>query len=194
MKIQNLWEGGCTNMAKGNRGGKRASANSASAMNSASISVKTQNGNNGIKYLSADNALYESSDEVLYVERIVTNKGFGLGEDVLDAKSDGNGNLTLGYATPTQYYAQNSKTSYGLYELKCGITNASDINRYMKDTDYFSGKKSKFKDDNKSYDTRSVGIDWDKVNSVSGQTYNIKDLLKSKGFKWNSAGKNWVKS
>ena len=165
-------------MAKGNRGGKRANST---------------NGNGGTKYLSADRALYESSDEVLYVERLVT-KGFGVGEDVLDAKSDGNGNLTLAYATPTQYYAQNSKTSYGLYELKCGITNASDVKRYMNDTDYFSGKKSKVKDSNASSDVRSVGIDWDKVNSVSGQTYNIKALLKAKGFKWNSAGKNWIKN
>ena len=181
-------------MAKGNRGGKRTRANIASVTGgNTSISVKTQNGNNGIKYLSSDNALYESSDEVLYVERLVT-KGFSVGEDVLNAKSDGNGNLTLGYATPTQYYDQNSKTSYGLYELKCGITNASDVKRSMNDTDYFSGKKSKVKDSNASSDVRSVGIDWDKVNSVSGQTYNIKALLKAKGFKWNGAGKNWVKS
>ena len=81
-----------------------------------------------------------------------------------------------------------------MYELKCGITNASDVKRSMNDTDYFSGKKSKVKDSNASSDVRSVGIDWDKVNSVSGQTYNIKALLKAKGFKWNGAGKNWVKS
>lgn len=167
-------------MAKGNRGGKRAKSGA--------------NAINNIKYLSADNALYESSDEVLYVERLGASGGFRSDKDVLDAKSDGNGNLTLSYATPTEYYAQNSKTSYGLYELKCGITNANDANRYTKPGDYFYDKKSKFKDDNKSYDTRSVGIDWDKVKSVSGQTYNIKDLLKSKGFKWNGAGKNWVKS
>ena len=153
---------------------------------------KSTNNNGGTKYLSADRALYENSDEVLYVEKIVT-KGFGVGEDVLNAKSDDNGNLTLAYATPAEYYQQNSKTSYGLYQLKCGITNASDLHgsRYFSDD---TRPSSKVKSDNDVNGVRSVGIDWDKVNSVSGQTYNIKDLLKSKGFKWNGAGKNWVKS
>lgn len=38
-----------------------------------------------------------------------------------------------------------------------------------------------------------LGIDWDKVKSVSGKTFNIKDMLKHKGFKWNSSEKNWKK-
>lgn len=164
-------------MAKGNRGGKRANST---------------NGDGGTKYLSADRALYENSDEVLYVEKIVT-KGFGVGEDVLNAKSDGYGNLTLAYATPAEYYQQNSKTSYGLYELKSGITNASDLHgsRYFSDD---TRPSSKVKSENDVNGVRSVGIDWDKVNSVSGQTFNVKDLLKSKGFKWNGKAKNWVKS
>ena len=161
-------------MAKGNRGGKRA------------------NGNGGTKYLSPDKVLYESSDEVLYVERM-TNTAYGY-DDVLDAQSDGNGNITLGYATPVDYYQQNSKTSYGLYELKCGVTNASDIHGSRVTNATYGTKNSKVKSENDVSKVRSVGIDWDKVNSVSGQTYNIKALLKAKGFKWNSAGKNWVKS
>ena len=36
-------------MAKGNRGGKRAGANSASTMGGTSISVKARNGNTGVK-------------------------------------------------------------------------------------------------------------------------------------------------
>lgn len=78
--------------------------------------------------------------------------------------------------------------------MKCGITDADDIHGSRS----FSGddtiRHSKVKDENKSGSIRSVGIDWDKVNSVSGQTYKIKDLLKAKGFKWNGTGKNWVKN
>lgn len=119
---------------------------------------------------------------------------YGLSGDVFTATSDGNGNVQLNYASPTEYYKQNSKTTYALYEMKCGITNADEIHgsRRFSNDDYV--KHSKVKDENSVNGIRSVGINWDKVNSVSGQTYKIKDLLKSKGFKWNSAGKSWDKS
>ncbi len=158
------------------------------------ISGKTANKGSGTKFLSADKATYESNDEVLFVER-VAGKGYNLG-DVLEASSDGNGNLTLGYATPSGYYEQNSKTSYGVYELKTGITDAPDIHGgrvHAKAFDALDNIDSKVKPENEKGDIRSVGIDWDKVKTVSGQTYNVKDLLKEKGFKWNGAGKNWVK-
>lgn len=141
------------------------------------------------QYISTDNTLYVSDDEVLYVERIIKS---GYGEDVLDATSDGNGNLTLDYATPVEYYQQNSKTSYGLYELKTGITNANDLHGSREFSDG-SRPKSKVKSENTDGSIRSVGIDWDNVNSVSGPTYNIKSLLKAKGFKWNGSTKSWVK-
>lgn len=166
-------------MAKGNRGGKRGASG-------------------GIKYLSPDKALYESSDEVLYVERM-TNVGSNDGE-VLDAKSDGNGNITLGYAKPSEYYhwgySAGNKISYALYEVKCGISNAFDIKGgATANKTVYGNKESKYKSENYVRGgLKSVGINWDKVNSVSGKTYNIKDLLKAKGFKWNSAKKNWVKS
>ena len=147
---------------------------------------------NIVKYLSSDQALYESHDEVLYVEHVFAF--FDTGINVMSVKSDGNGNLTLSFATPNSYYKQNSKKSYGLYEIKCGITNAPDIRRYMKPTDYFYEKISKYKPENKSYDTRSVGIDWDKVKSVSGKTYSVQYLIKSKGFMWDRNQKKWIKS
>lgn len=134
--------------------------------------------------------------KVLYVQRNL-NTMYGVpGDDVLEAKSDGNGNITLGYATADDYYNKNSKNKYAVYELKCGITNAGDIkNNSSNIPDAFQSKTSKYKPENEEtkYGIRSVGIDWNKVNSVSGQTYNIKSLLKAKGFKWNGAGKNWVK-
>ena len=169
-------------MAKGNRGGKRAGR-----------ATKT----NAVKYLSADNALYESSDEVLYVQREIGGVYGVPGDDVLQAKSDGNGNITLGYATADDYYNKNSKHKYAVYDLRCGITNAGDIkNNSSNIPDAFQSKTSKYKPENEetNYGVRSVGIDWDKVNSVSGNTYVVKPLLKKKGFKWNPSGKNWVKS
>ena len=33
----------------------------------------------------------------------------------------------------------------------------------------------------------------DKVSSVSGQTYNIRSMLKEKGFRWDGKTKSWVK-
>ena len=144
-----------------------------------------------IKYLSSDNALYESPDEVIYAERIV-GSGFGSVRDVLSAQSDGKGNLTLKYAQPEEYYEQNSKTTYGLYELKSGITNAERIHGSREFNDR-RATESKVKPENEYGEIKSVGIDWNKVNSVTGQTYNIKGLLKDKGFKWNGADKSWKK-
>lgn len=37
------------------------------------------------------------------------------------------------------------------------------------------------------------GVSWDKVKSVSGQTYNLKSDIKNKGFRWDGARKMWVK-
>ena len=144
-----------------------------------------------IKYLSSDNALYESPDEVLYVERNISSYG---SDDVLKAQSDGKGNLTLSFAQPDEYFRQNSRTTYGLYEIKTGITNADDVSgRRLQSENYGLGKDSSTKPGNDLLGVRSVGIDWDKVNSVSGKTYNVKALLKEKGFRWDGADKSWKK-
>lgn len=37
------------------------------------------------------------------------------------------------------------------------------------------------------------GINWDKVNSVSGETYAMKEEIKEKGFKWDRDNKRWVR-
>lgn len=37
------------------------------------------------------------------------------------------------------------------------------------------------------------GINWDKVKSVSGKTYDIKNYIKEKGFKWDGTKKMWVR-
>ncbi|MFR5508235.1 MAG: hypothetical protein ACLTKT_03350 [Clostridia bacterium] len=36
-------------------------------------------------------------------------------------------------------------------------------------------------------------INWDKVTEVRGKTYDIKDLIKKKGFRWNKEKGSWTK-
>lgn len=154
-------------------------------------------GGGGKKYLSVDKALYESEDEDLVVERLTHS--FGSDTDVLEASSDGKGNITLGKATPVEYFEQNKKTTYAVYDVKCGVTNAPDVRRAEQSKTFqdrvekygYYNAKSKVQDPDS--DVRSAGIDWDKVKTVSGQTYNVKSLLKDKGFKWDKANKVWSK-
>lgn len=161
-------------MAKGVSGGKRG-------------------GGGGTRYTSSDKTTYESNDEVLYVERL-TKQPYDSGDRVLDARSDGKGNITLSNASADEYYQKNSKTTYAMYELRSGITNVSDVRRgEFSDGRGTGDKQSKVKSGNEEGKTRSVGINWDNVKSVSGDTYNVKELLKKKGFKWNGASKNWTK-
>ena len=35
------------------------------------------------------------------------------------------------------------------------------------------------------------GVNWNKVKSVSGQTYGLRTTLKDKGFKWDGKEKKW---
>lgn len=42
-------------------------------------------------------------------------------------------------------------------------------------------------------DKSFYGIDWDNVLSVSGNTFDLNDELKKRGFRWNSESKIWVK-
>lgn len=42
-------------------------------------------------------------------------------------------------------------------------------------------------------DKRFYGINWDNVKSVSGNTYDMNDELKKRGYRWNSNTKSWVK-
>lgn len=149
-------------------------------------------GSDGEQYLSKDKALYESDNEELSVERITGMSIFGDPTTVLEAKSDGEGNITLDFADNEGYYQQNSKTTYALYKLKCGITNAEKVHGSREFEDGTTGKY-KFKEENSDGYTTSVGINWDKVNSVSGQTYHVQSLIRKKGFKWDEGKKKYVR-
>lgn len=113
--------------------------------------------------------------EKKYVERLTGMRSYG-GDDavVLEAKTDGNGNLTLSYAQAIGYRQQNKKTSYAQYEISAGLTNRTG-----------SGKSTEITSNN---------INWDNVKTVSGKTYGTQSFMREHGFTWDSAKKIWVKN
>lgn len=113
----------------------------------------------------------KTQGEPMYAERMTGGNSYGSQAVVLEATTDGNGNLTLEYAQPVGYRQQNSKTSYAQYELKAGLTDRSP-----------TGKTTEF---------RSNNIDWDKVKTVSGKTYGTQYFMRQQGFSWDSAEKKW---
>lgn len=83
---------------------------------------------------------------------------------ILEATDAGNGELAFVYATPAERdkTAKSNRTQYLTYKLKAGA----------EDGDVF-------------------GVNWNKVKSVSGQTYGLRTTLKDKGFKWDGKEKKW---
>lgn len=122
----------------------------------------------GVQYVSSDKSLYKG--ESVTVERLL-GVGYGDTQLVVEAKSDGKGNLTMDYASADSYREQNSKTKYAQYTIQNGITNLASEG-----------------------DVKSVGINWDAVQTVSGNTYGAQKLLREKGFTWDSNFKVWEKS
>lgn len=90
----------------------------------------------------------------------------GYKSEILEAVDGGNGQLEFRYATPQkrEKTAKTNQTEYVTFKLKAGAENG-DI----------------------------FGVNWDKVKSVSGQTYNIKGGIKDRGFKWDGKNKRWVR-
>ena len=89
---------------------------------------------------------------------------------VLEATSSASGELKLGFATPSSYDRPNKNTTVANYKLKAGIYNET-------------GDRS----------LKSHNINWDNVKSVTGKTYDVKEILKDKGFKYNGSTQSWVK-
>ena len=85
-------------------------------------------------------------------------------DEVLEATTDGKGNLTVSYAKADSFEktAKTNRTNYVTYNIKAGAVNGETFN-----------------------------IDWSKVNSISGQTYSLKREAKEAGLSWDSAEKKW---
>ncbi len=99
--------------------------------------------------------------------RYIEGRGWNRGRydtEVLEATTDGKGNLTFDYAQPDsrEKTAKTNKTNYLTYNVQAGAV-----------------------------DGKSFGINWDKVQSVSGQTYNLRAEAKAHGLSWDGATKSW---
>ena len=95
-------------------------------------------------------------------------------QSVIEAKQSkiGSGILELSYAEPTKTtWHKNGNADYE-YELSHGLYQRS----------------------NRSGISDSIGIDWDKVHTVKGKTYESQDFLKDKGFKWDAENKFYTKN
>lgn len=105
--------------------------------------------------------------ETQYRTPSVSMRGItGYKDEILEAKADKDGNVTFEYATPKarDKTAKTNKTEYVTYEVSHGAVNGEIF-----------------------------GVNLDKASSVSGQTYNLREELKKKGFKWDGKKKAWVK-
>lgn len=99
--------------------------------------------------------------------RYIEGRGWQRGRydtEVLEATTDGKGNLTFEYAQPDtkEKTAKTNKTNYLTYNVQAGAV-----------------------------DGQSFGINWDKVQSISGQTYNMRAEAKAHGLTWDGATKSW---
>lgn len=103
--------------------------------------------------------------ETIYREARGWNRAY-YKDEVLEASTDGNGNVTFSYAKADSYEktAKTNRTNYVTYTLKAGAVNGETFN-----------------------------IDWDKVKSISGQTYNLRAAAKKAGLSWDGKNKKWVR-
>lgn len=99
-------------------------------------------------------------------------KGRGLFEggyykhEVLEATTDGSGNVTFDYPEKPIYdeASRNKRTQYITYNLIAGAVDGQTFN-----------------------------IDWSKVKSIQGKTYSLRGAAKEAGLKWDSKTKRWVR-
>lgn len=87
-------------------------------------------------------------------------------DEVLEAKTDGFGNVTFSFAKNGEFSktAKTNKKNTVTYELVAGAVNGKTFN-----------------------------INWSKVNSISGQTFSIKSEAKKAGLAWDGKTKKWIR-
>lgn len=125
-------------------------------------------GSSGIAKGSSDGAFMSkklTKVETIYRESRLGKPGY-YGDEILEATTDGNGNLTFKYAKGGDFSktAKTNRTNYVEYEIQSGAKNGQTFN-----------------------------IDWSKVNSISGQTYSLRDEAKKAGLKWDPNRKRWAR-
>ena len=87
-------------------------------------------------------------------------------DTILEAVDEGNGELSFIYAKPEsrEKTSKYGRTQYLTYSLRAGAENG-----YI------------------------FGVNWDNVKSISGQTYNLRQEIKDRGFSWDGKNKKWIK-
>lgn len=130
-------------------------------------------GGRGSKSGINSGALNKNAKEQVIETYYRKNSRYGshYGQEVLGAKEEKNGEITL-------------STESARFKEKYSNANTQGVEFRIK-----NGVSKSFN----SGETNSYGINWDKVKSVSGDTYNIRDFIKGKGFSWDRNNKKWVK-
>lgn len=120
------------------------------------------------------NSALDQEAEKITIETYYRRSGrFGAhyGDSVLNATQKSNGNIVFSYAIG-DFSDDHPKanTQNVTFEIRHGAVT------------HFNNRKTVF-----------YGINWDKVKTISGQTYDIKSQIKDKGFRWNKKSKKWVR-
>lgn len=127
-------------------------------------------GRGGSSGLSSGSGVIDKNAKARTIETVYREaKGYSgsyYKDEVLQAVDNGNGEVHFQYATPEsrEKTAKTNRTQYVTFKLKAGAENGNVF-----------------------------GVNWDKVKSVSGQTYNMKSEIKDRGFRWDGAKKMWVR-
>ena len=127
-------------------------------------------GANGAPQRASNSALDNGAETITiqtYYRRGYRGSGSGFGETAYEAKESADGELVFARATPE--YAP-SRPQDNTVDVTFRIQNG-----YVPKRDTF------------------YGINWDKVTSVSGDTYYMRDAIKDRGFTWDGDRKRWVK-
>ena len=92
---------------------------------------------------------------------------------ILEATANGT-EVELSYATPSSYEHPNRNKTVANYRLKSGVYTGSGSSGH-------------------AGTVTAHNLDLSKATRVSGQTYDVKGLLKDEGFRWDPSTKSWAK-
>ena len=120
--------------------------------------------------LSGGGGALDQNAKTVTISTYYRRSGHYFGENVYQIREEAPGHITIGRAQP-YFVGNNSKA------------NTQDVEYYIKHGAELYGKGN----------VEWHGVNWNKVKSVSGQTYDLKHDIKSKGFRWNSENKSWVR-
>lgn len=100
------------------------------------------------------------------------SSGYRWRHTILKADKTGDGGIVLSYARPNGYSNPNRNTTEASYSIEHGVWSGQPGDRQP----------------------NSIGIDWGKVQYVSGKTYEVNDFIRDKGFRWSGKDRRFVRS